>query len=126
MPKVKNIMRKNPLVIKENTSIECACKMLIEENLSGMPVADENYNLTGFLSERDIIYAISRGKSLKAFAKDIMNKKVFFVHEDSSVEEISKVFMEKPYKLIPVIKNKKVAGIVSRKDVLDKLLGNYY
>lgn len=126
MSKVKNIMKKKFLVIREDTSIECACKMLIEENLSGMPVADEKDGLTGFLSERDVIMAISMGKSLKACARDIMNKNVFSVKEDSSAEELSRVFMEKPYKLIPVVKNKKVVGIVTRKDILSRLLKNYY
>lgn len=126
MSKVKDIMHKKILVIKDDTSIECACKMLMEQDISGMPVSDSKNNLIGFLSERDIIKAISNGKSLKVEVKDIMVKNVFSVDEDFSTEELSKIFMEKPYRCIPVVKDKKVVGIITRKDVVSKLLGQYY
>jgi predicted transcriptional regulator len=126
MARVRDFMQKVTLVIKKDTSIECACKMLIEKRLSGMPVEDNKGNLVGFLSERDIINAISKGRPLNVKVENIMTKKVFSIEEGTSIEELSKVFMAKPYRYIPVLKNKKVVGIISRKDMVDKMLGHYY
>lgn len=126
MSSVKDFMQKITLAIKEDTSVECACKMLIEKQLSGMPVEDKKGNLVGFLSERDIINAISMGRSLKGKVGDIMTRDVFFMEDGASIEELSSVFMEKPYRYIPVLKNRKIVGIVSRNDVVNRMLGHYY
>ncbi len=126
MLKAKDIMTKNVLCVEKNTKVRDICKLLIKHRLSGLPVVDKEDNLVGFISQRDIIARVALQDFLKKKAKDLMVKKVLYVFEDTFCDQISRIFTEKPYHYLPVIKAKKVVGIISRKDVIGRLLGQYY
>ena len=55
MMKVRDVMNKNPLLLRPNMSLREASKMLIENNISGAPVVDSEGKLIGFLMLGDII-----------------------------------------------------------------------
>lgn len=126
MLKAKDIMKKDFETISEDTDVQKICGILIKNKVSGLPVVKEGKKLVGFVSERDIITSISKFGFPKKKAKDIMTKKVVLVNENESVERISKIFTEKPFRYIPVIKKRNVVGIISRKEVINRLLGQYY
>jgi CBS domain-containing protein len=126
MAVLKDIMKKNVKIIKESASLRELSKLLIKNKLSGVPVIDSNKNLAGFVSERDIIGAVASGDFGDKKVKDIMTKKVIFLEDYTSLEVVSKVFTEHPIRCMPVTRKKKLIGIVSRKDVISKLLGQYY
>lgn len=124
--KAKDFIEKEVITTDINSSIQDISKLLIENKLSGMAVIDEKGELAGFISERDIIKAISLGDYESKKAKDIMIKDVIALDEETSAEEASQIFSKYPFRYIPVCKNKKVIGIISRKNVIEKLLGQYY
>ena len=57
--------------------------------------------------------------------QDIMTKKVVSVDEDASLDIISKIFTDKPYRRIPVTCKGKLIGIINRADIMDNLLCEY-
>lgn len=124
--KAKDIMDKKVVSVSLDTSLRKICEILIKNKLSGIVVVDSKKHLCGFISERDIILRIARSGKLEEKTKDAMQKKVFSVEEDTSDSQISKIFLERPFRYLPVVRKKKVVGIISRKDVVDKLLGDYY
>lgn len=126
MTAIKDIMNKEVVTIKQSATMQEVSRMLIKNRLSGIPVVDEKKSLVGFVSERDIIKALSTGVSLDTKAKDVMVKNVVSVKESDSIEQVSQVFTVHPFRYIPVTKRRKIMGIISRKDVIEKLLGQYY
>lgn len=126
MIKAKDIMKKDFETISENADVQKICGILIRNRISGLPVVNKSKKLIGFVSERDIIISISKFGFPKKKAKDVMTKKVVLVNENESVERISKIFTEKPFRYIPVTRKKAVVGIISRKEVINRLLGQYY
>lgn len=126
MATIKDIMNKKVIATTKDATIQNVSKALIKNRLSGIPVIDAAKNLVGFVSERDIIAAISAGVCLETKVKNIMVKNVFAVKETTSVERLSQVFTTHPFRYIPVVSKKKIIGIISRKDVIEKLLGQYY
>jgi len=128
MPKVKDVINKKIIKVKKDTQIKTICRLLIQNKLSGVSVVDNKDKLIGYVSERDIINALYKDTDfLKNLAKDIMTKKVTTVSAEMQLHDIAKIFTSKPFKNIPVVdKKKKVLGVISRKDVIDKLLGQYY
>lgn len=126
MLQAKDIMTKKVVTVYEDTKIQDVCKILIKDKLSGVPVVDKKYNLVGFISERDIIVKITLKNFLQKKAKDLMTKDVLSVCYDTPTEDVARLFTEKPYRYLPVIKQNKIVGIISRKDVIDRLLGQYY
>ncbi len=126
MLKAKNIMNKDFETVSANVDVQKICSVLIKNKVSGLPVIKSHKKLIGFVSERDIIASIRTSGFLKKKAKDIMTKKVVSVRENAPMEQISKIFTEKPFRYIPVIKKGVIVGIISRKQVINKLLGQYY
>ncbi|KAA2282022.1 CBS domain-containing protein [Candidatus Nitrosocosmicus agrestis] len=63
---VKDIMTPNPLIIGEESSIDEAAKLMIENRISGIPVINKFQNLAGIITKKDIIRAIfDVGKKVK-------------------------------------------------------------
>jgi len=128
MPKAKDIASRNIVIIKKDTKIKTICQLLIKNKISGVSVVDDKNKLIGYVSERDIINALQKNTDfLKEKASDIMTKKVICVTPDMPLYNVAKIFTNKPFKNIPMVgKDKKVIGAIARKDVIDKLLGQYY
>jgi CBS domain-containing protein len=126
MLKAKDIMRKDFETISENADVQKVCRVLIKNKVSGLPVVDSSKKLIGFISERDIIISINKHGSPRKKAKDIMTKKVVSVREDALVEQVSKIFTERPFRYIPVVRKGAVVGVISRKQVINRLMGQYY
>ena len=126
MLKARDIMKKDFEAISEDTDVQKICNILIRNKVSGLPVVNSSKKLIGFVSERDIIASINKYGSPKKRAKEIMTKKVVSVNEDALVEQISKIFTERPFRYVPVTRKGAVVGIISRKQVINRLLGQYY
>ena len=122
----KDIMQKKTVSVRHDATLKEASELLIKNKLSGIPVVNNKGNLIGFISERDIIEAISQDDFENKKTEDIMTKNVISINEDTSIEEVSRIFSKYPYRYIPVCRDKNIVGIISRKDVIEKLLGQYY
>lgn len=126
MAVLKNVMKKNVKTTRDTATLQEVSKLLVKNKLSGVPVIDKNKNLIGFVSERDIIGAIASGDFLNKQVKDIMTREVVYLEDYTTLEVVSKVFTEHPIRCMPVTRKKKLIGIVSRKDVINRMLGEYY
>jgi len=126
MLKAKDIMTKHIVTVRSDTSVQAICRILATNRLSGVPVVNDKNKIVGFVSERDIIAAVNKKGFLNYKAGQLMTRKVHFVREGMSTEEVSRMFTEQPIRYLPVIKNRKVIGVISRKDVIHRLLGQYY
>ena len=126
MKKAKDIMTKKIFAVKSNTPVKNICLLIVKNKLSGVQIIDKKNNLIGYVAQIDIVKATTSENFLEKKAKDIMTKKVITVQEDEYIDRISKLFTDKPFKNIPVLKERKIVGIIARKDLINKLLGQYY
>jgi len=126
MSKVKNVMSKKPATISENADIRKLCKILAKSKLSGLPVVGKGGNLVGFVSERDIIKAVAKPKFMEMTAKRIMTKRVKSVGPDDPLTHASKIFSELDLRILPVVKNGKVVGLITRRGVIESLLSSLH
>ena len=126
MPTARDVMVKKVVAINDSNTVVELGRILIKNKMSGLPVVDKGKKLVGFVSERDIIASLSISNLRKKKVKDIMNKKVTAVDKNTTMEEISKIFSEKPIRCLPVLDGGKLTGVVLRKAVINRLLGYYY
>lgn len=140
----KDIMTKDVITVKPDTSIEELASLLVENRISGAPVVDDSGNLFGIVTENDLI---SRDKRLhiptvvsfldaaiylessKKFEREvkrltatkvgeICTRKVVTVSEDASITDIATIMAEKKVYLLPVVRSGKVVGIVGKRDMV--------
>jgi CBS domain-containing protein len=105
------------VTITKDMSILEAGKVLIKHDLKQIPVIDKN-KIVGLLSLTEIISAIKKEgyKPKKRKISDIMSKNVVFADAD---EKISKLWPKlKEYTGVPVVKKRKVVGVITRRDLV--------
>ncbi len=135
----KEIMTKRVITVKEDTPVREVIRILLENKISGVPVVDKEDNLIGIISEADLIYKEKSllpitsyhenhkkfmddyRKSLAKIAGEIMTRDVITVSEEATVEEVATLMLEKRIKRVPVIKGKKIIGIICRPDIIKTL-----
>jgi CBS domain-containing protein len=112
----RDIMTSKVCTIPPEASAKEVAQLLSEKRISGVPVVDSNDKLIGIVTEADIISKVNReGLSVA----DIMSHEVITVEEEAPVGEIATLLTERKIKRVPVVRNGKVVGIVSRADIVN-------
>lgn len=145
--KARDIMHTAVVTVKPEATIEEIARILVENKISGVPVVDDLGNVIGIVSEGDLLYkevspripdvvnvlgamiyynGITQyndqvKKLMARTAKEIMTTKVVTVDEDTDLSKIGKIMIEHKIKRVPVIKDWKLVGIVSRSDMIKTL-----
>ena len=133
----KDLMTTTVVHVSPGTSLRHAIRMMIDNDISGLPVIDDHWTLCGMLTEGDILKRHEFNLSPKAApdnrdpaffenyvrthglkAEDCMSRKVVSVAPGASVAEIVALMRLHAIKRIPVLDNGRLVGIVSRRDVL--------
>ncbi len=107
-----DIMTKKVITVSPTTSVKDLAKTLTKNKVSGTPVADKNGKLLGIVSRTDIV--AKGGEKVK----DILSKDIISVDEETPVEEIANLFTTHKINRVPVLRGKKLVGIVSRADIV--------
>lgn len=124
MLKIKDIMTKDVISVKRQTLIYQAVEILLKNEITGMPVIEDDMTLSGIITEKDCIrlfYADEdeKNKTVEYF----MTRPAVYYKEDDSLQTICDFMMINYFRRVPVIsKEGKVVGIVSRPDMLKYIL----
>jgi CBS domain-containing protein len=111
----KDIMTRDVVTASPAMTVKNLASMLIKNQISGAPVAGKDGKLIGIVSEADIL--AKKGKDVKA----IMSKKVISVSEDTEVEQIAKLMTTYRINRLPVVRDDKAVGIISRADIVNAI-----
>lgn len=146
--KVKDIMTKEVVTVKEDDTVETAANILNDKGLSGLPVVDDDNLIKGIITEGDLMRRISKidgpsyievlggifplesksdffdrlKKSMGYLVKDMMTKNLITISEEAELEDVATLMVKKKVKRIPVVDDKgRLIGIISRKDIMEHL-----
>jgi len=111
----KDIMTRDVITVEPTTSVRDLARILSQKRISGVPVVNSKGKILGVVTEADIVG--KKGKQVKA----IMTKRVISVTEDTPVEEIAALMIGHKIKRVPVMRGDKLAGIVSRADIVSAI-----
>lgn len=124
---VKDYMQHNSHAISAKANVEQVVAHLLNCNVTGAPVVDENDEVVGFVSEQDCIKEMLNN----AFFCDgpppvthIMHKDVLSVTPNTSILEIAETMLQDKPKNYPVVANGKLVGIINRQHILRALMQN--
>ena len=143
----KDIMTRDVITIHKGCSIDEALKVMACNDISGLPVVDTENNLVGIITESDVllkgqfipgendspmsnslfkprtegvIEAYRRAQA--SLVEEAMTRKVLIFMEDSFVVDVARAMIEHAVNRVPIVRDGKVVGIVSRKDVVKALV----
>jgi CBS domain-containing protein len=120
MAKVKHIMTTDVVTVKRDTPISRATELLMNKNITGMPVVEEDMTLVGVITEKDVLNLFySSGQAANRVVSDFMTTPAVHFDEDEDIREVCQCLMDNYFRRVPVTSNGKVVGVISRRDVLD-------
>jgi CBS domain-containing protein len=87
--------------------------------IGSLPVVDSKGMLVGLVSEFDVLDILLKDQDLKDVPVDrIMTKDLKVVNEETPVDDIIRMLETHHLIRVPVVKDGKLVGVVSRRDVL--------
>jgi CBS domain-containing protein len=144
-----DVMTTNVITVGPDTSVQEVAKILSERNISGVPVVDAENRLVGIVSEGDLLHRVETGterrvhrrrrswwldtigtdeelareyvKSHGRTAKDVMTREVTSVGDTTELADIANLLETKRIKRVPVIRDGRLVGIVSRANLVRAL-----
>ena len=125
---ISQLLTRDVISINENKTIYNAIKLLTKNNIGALPVLNNNMQLCGIISERDIIKNISNNTLVdfkKSFVNSIMTSVVITINKNIRSEDIMDIMSKNKIRHIPIVENKLLIGIVSIGDVLKRLLEKF-
>jgi len=101
------------------TDASTIAHLMTHRNFGSLPVVDEEGTLVGIVSEYDLLQAMIEGRDLrKILATEIMSSKPVTVTEDQTLAQVADLFQDRYLARVPVVRNKKLVGILARRDLL--------
>ena len=92
---------------------------LTKFNFGSLPVVDDEGSLAGLVSEFDVLKVLMEGRDPKQVrAEEIMTRDVKTVQIDTPVDEIIRLLDTNHLIRVPVLKGRKLMGIIARRDIL--------
>lgn len=146
--RASQVMQRNVITVTPGTLIQHAVHLMVAHHISGLPVVDEAGAVVGMLSEGDLLRRVELGtesstppwrawfanpgslarnyvRSHALKVADVMTAPVTCVTPDTDLAEVVARMESRRIKRLPVLENRRIAGIITRADLilaLEKLL----
>ena len=142
--KAIDVMVRDVITVRPDDEVATAIKLLAEHDVSALPVVDDGGKVVGVISEADLmrreeigterhrpwwLEAMTPGATLAGeFAKahgrkvrEIMSDTVVSATEETPLGEIAGLLEKHRIKRVPILRDGKLAGIVSRSNLIQAL-----
>ncbi len=121
----ETIMDRSPLSFRPDSGVIVALRQLLTASMSGAPVVDADNNLIGFLSEADCMHGALMGgyfSTIGELVRDRMTTEVESIGANTNLVDVAEKFLHNNRRVLPVVEEGKVVGLVQRRCVLEQLL----
>jgi CBS domain-containing protein len=140
-----DVMVSKVIAVRPDTLVVTIAETLLANRISAVPVIDESGALLGIVSEGDLIHRVETGteqhrawwleffvgkealarefvKSHSRKAADVMTRPVITVDPNTPLAELASLLEKHRIKRVPVVKDEKIVGIVSRANLVQALV----
>ncbi|QEQ97374.1 CBS domain-containing protein [Neptunomonas concharum] len=120
--KVQDYMSSRLVTFRPETDLFEAINTFLKFKISGAPVVNDRGELVGLLSEVDCLKAILtltyHEEEVGGRVGDCMTQDVETISYDANIVEVAKIFIDKGRRRLPVTRDGKLVGQISRSDIL--------
>jgi CBS domain-containing protein len=135
---VRDVMTDHPRTVPADTPLKEAARLLVRTGIGALPVVDEERHVLGMVSEREVIRhllstrvfsgvdvraAIAPGTSARS-VRDVMSRQVMCVAPEQPIAEVASLMSNKDVDRVPVVREGRLVGFLTRGDIVRKLIGN--
>lgn len=139
-----DVMTSPVITAPPEASVKDIAALMLTHRVSGIPIVTAGGNLVGIVTEADLLYketdrarpqprvrkdlpplgraAAVRRKAEGVTAADVMSAPVITVEEETPLREVAALMVRRGINRVPVLRQGRLVGIVSRADVLRALV----
>lgn len=123
MLETKEVMTKQVICIERDTPIFEAIQLMVTNNVTGIPVVEDDMTLVGILSEQDVLRLFHTFDDEKdRTVNDFMTQPAIHFEQDEHLLDVCYCLRDNSIRRVPVTSDGKVVGVVSRSDILKCIL----
>jgi CBS domain-containing protein len=132
--RLEDLMSSPPVTVTPETHVKAVAALLVERGFNAVPVVDEDGSLLGIVSEADLVRLgahpdprahlrppAPRDRPVPRTAGDVMTTRVVTLPGDADPAVAARMMLERGIKTVPVVDAGRVAGVVTRRDLLRAL-----
>jgi len=121
-PLTESFMSRSFVTVAPDLDIYQAIDILIKNKISGALVVNSERALVGIVSEKDCLKLVTKdsfehiqgGGPVEHF----MTRDLVTIQATTGLAQVASLFLEHPFKKLPVLRNDRLVGVVRRRDVL--------
>jgi CBS domain-containing protein len=116
------IMTSDIVTVRPDASVQEAIDALLTQQISGLPVVDDEGHLVGVITEFALL-AVAYDKRVKNHSvRHHMTRDVITVEVDDPISRIADLCIVHRVRRVPVMKDGRLVGVIARRDVLRALV----
>jgi CBS domain-containing protein len=116
------IMTPNLVTVRPEASIEEAIDLLLRDQISGLPVVDDDDRLVGVITEFALL-AVAYDRRVKNHTvSQHMTRELITVEADDPISRVADLCIVHRVRRVPVMENGRLVGVIARRDVLRALV----
>ncbi|GAA2227138.1 MULTISPECIES: CBS domain-containing protein [Streptomyces] len=114
-----DIMHRGAQWIPAHETLDRAAQLMRELNVGALPISDENERLCGILTDRDIVVGcVAMGHDpARVTAGEMAKGTPRWIDADADVGEVLREMREHQIRRLPVIRDKRLVGMISEADL---------
>ena len=122
MFQAKAVMTTEPITVHKNTDIYEAIRAMVENNITGLPVVNDDMTLAGIITEKDVLRLLYNMEDRPGLVEDFMTEEVVAFDQEDNLIDIAECLIDNHFRRVPILAEGKVVGVVSRKDIIGYIL----
>ena len=118
-----DIMTDDLTTIRPEAPIEDAIDLLLNRQISGLPVTDDDGHLVGVITEFALLAMVYDQQVKNHTVEQHMTRELITVNYDDPISRVADLCIVHRVRRLPVMKHGRLVGIIARRDVLKALRG---
>lgn len=115
---VEEIMEEGVIVVENTVTWPDALELMVEKDVGGCPVIDEQRRVVGIITERDMLKFLAAHTELKGRVNFYMSKNVLTARFNDSIGKIMETMVSRGLRRVPIMRGGVFAGIVTTREIL--------
>jgi len=135
---VRDIMTERPRTVTPDSDLKDAARDMVRLGVGGLPVVDESGLVIGMIGERELLRSLSGylqggraegartpgAPAARQTVREAMTRQVLCVSPDQAIADVSSMMTNKDVDHVPVVRDGRIVGMLTRGDIVRKLLGH--
>jgi CBS domain-containing protein len=116
-------MTKDVITVNKETTIQEAIRIIVENNITGLPVVNSKMQLVGIISEKDVLTLLYNVGSRTGKVEEFMSRNVVSFDIEDNVVDVCDCLVNNHFRRVPIVSGpkKKLVGIITRKNIVQRI-----